>query len=223
MKPKKDHLALLVSLLLLLIACNLFQTPQSSAIPPTEVSVPPTSIESPTPSRVESQPTPTVLAPPDPTTPALPTNPPDKDVQSDDIHTQGIDASIIITPEQAYDIFKEAYPNARVKQIELDRDNQSRYLYEVEGYEANLEYEIKIDVSSGRILKTEKDSHKGDGGEILKEDLAKIPDLVRQALQKAGAGFRVKEWKLEIEHNQVIFEIELLDQNNRKVEYKFPL
>ncbi|MCC6956878.1 MAG: PepSY domain-containing protein [Anaerolineales bacterium] len=136
---------------------------------------------------------------------------------------RGVYADIKVTPEQAYDLFKGLYPTAQVKQLELDLQDHAYYAYEVEGYEGNTEYEVKIDALDARILKQEQGRHDGSGGEVLRADLARIPELITAALQDAGAGFSVKDWEAAVKRGRVVFQVELLGQGGREIEYQFDL
>lgn len=129
--------------------------------------------------------------------------------------------NVRLTPEDAYDIFKDKYPRARVKEIELDKEKNS-YVYEVEGYENNIEYEIKINPLDGEIIKIEEDYDNQTRGEIKREDLANIPVLLQEAVVRAAEGYSLKDWSVEVENDIIEFDIKFTGSGG-KIEYKYNL
>lgn len=127
-----------------------------------------------------------------------------------------------LIPEDAYDIFKDKYPNAKVKRIELDKESGS-YVYEIEGLSNNMEYEVKINPFDGQIIKVDED-HDDDmlNNEIKREDLAKIPVLLKEAVEDVKDGYQLKDWNIEVDDDIVEIEIEFIGSGN-KIEYKYNL
>jgi len=70
-------------------------------------------------------------------------------------------------------------------------------------------------------LKTEQDDDNITEGEILKGDLAKIPDFIGRSLDDVKSGFTVKEWELKVKKDRTIIKVELVDSTNRDIEYKY--
>lgn len=140
------------------------------------------------------------------------------DVKSvnDDLTDHSIDL------EGAYNVFMEAYPDGLIKEIGYKKHGDS-YVYEVEGYKGRAEYEIKIDAKSGEILKTEVDNDNKETRHISKEDIDKVPALIKKAMEDAGEGSQLIKWELDLERDGIEFEIELLSSNNRKIESKSKL
>jgi uncharacterized membrane protein YkoI len=129
---------------------------------------------------------------------------------------------IKLSPEEAYDIFKKIYPKAEIKEMELDRKDNF-YVYEIEGCDGNIKHEMKIDPYNGNVLKVETEFEGKEKGEILREDLAKIPELIEKALDDAGEDFQPEEWSVEIKRGKVVFEVDVIDSNYREIEYKYNL
>lgn len=127
-----------------------------------------------------------------------------------------------LKPEDAYDIFKNKYPNAKVKELGLDKEDNS-YVYEVEGIEKNKEYEIKINPSNGKIIKS-KEEYTNDklSDEIKKKDLANIPGLLKKAVEDVKTGYQLKDWNIELDDGIVEFEIEFISKG-KEIEYKYNL
>lgn len=127
---------------------------------------------------------------------------------------------IQVSVQETFDIFMEKYPNARINEIELEFKDTT-YEYEIEGYEGDTEYALKIDAFTKEIVKEEKSVESGEIDEIRKEDLDKIDYYVEEALKDASDGYWVKEWKLKVKSDYVKFEIELKNDNGDKIEYKY--
>lgn len=130
--------------------------------------------------------------------------------------------NIELSPEEAYDIFKKIYPEAEVKEIELDKKDNF-YVYEIEGYEGNVKHEAKIDPYDGNVLEVDTEIEGREKGEILREDLAEISGLIEKALKDAGKDFEPEDWSLEIKLGRLIFEVDVTDSKRRKIEYKYDL
>lgn len=124
-------------------------------------------------------------------------------------------------PVEAFDIFLDKYPNAKVTQIELEKDMDS-FQYKVEGFEENTEYELKIDPTDGAIIKESIDTDDDhDDGEITREQTEKITGLVDQALADVEEDATLKEWQLDVDDGIVKLEIELNKPGLEDIEYKF--
>lgn len=125
-----------------------------------------------------------------------------------------------ISPEEAFDIFHAEYPKAKIKEMELKKGGNN-YVYEVEGYDGKMEYEVKIDPFDGKILKIDTDYGNKSTEEISRDDLEVIEPLTKKAIEDAKGSFRFYEWSMEIDKNVKVFEVEVIDDNNRKIEYKY--
>ncbi|RKD25980.1 hypothetical protein BEP19_03380 [Ammoniphilus oxalaticus] len=128
---------------------------------------------------------------------------------------------IKFTPQQAYQAFLDQYPEAKVDEIELEPKNGS-YQYEVEGYDEQSKYEIKFNPQDGSIMKQEqKQEQHQKTGAISLDDVNKIQALIDQTLEDAGPEYRIFEWKLKMKNGKSIFEIEVVDEQHRDIEYKY--
>lgn len=127
---------------------------------------------------------------------------------------------IKITPEEAFNTFKEKYSQSKVDKLGLDFDDGS-YVYEVEGYDDTKEYELKINPVDGSILREEQDDRDNNKGEIKLEDIEKIQGLIDRTLEDEGKDSRIEEWVLKIENGETVFEIELINNKKNDIEYKY--
>lgn len=117
--------------------------------------------------------------------------------------------NVTFLPEEVYDVFLDKYPNAVVTKIQLDKKTNG-YEYEVQGFEGDTEYELKIDPNDGSILKdkSEKDNDI-DEKEITRDQVLKVLDLVDAALAEAGAEATLKEWTIDEDDGIVKLEVEM--------------
>ena len=128
--------------------------------------------------------------------------------------------NIKVSVEDAFDVFMDKYPDAKVNEIELELEGNT-YEYEIEGYEGTTEYEITIDAFT-KETSDEHESHESDeSGELNRDDLNKVNDYVEEALSDAGADYWVDEWELKVKSDYTKFEIELKNDNDDEIEYKY--
>ncbi|SEK45879.1 Uncharacterized membrane protein YkoI [Carnobacterium iners] len=127
-----------------------------------------------------------------------------------DTSTKGIENTTFdVSMEQAVETFKEAYPNAQIVSINLDK-NFSNYLYEIEGFNELQEIELSIDTMSGEISKqrTENKDDLIDDDSLELEGLITPQEAMKVALEKVGKGY-AKDWGLDSENGTVYYEVDL--------------
>lgn len=127
-----------------------------------------------------------------------------------------------LTPSEALDIFVEKYPNAIVKEVELELES-GRFVYEVEGYDDEKEYELEIDSITGDILEIETKFFKGNYERITREATDKIEPLVQKALEEAGEGTALYEYELDIEDRRLELEVKMTLANGDYANHKYDL
>lgn len=140
----------------------------------------------------------------------------------DEIQTDDYSA-IAIKPEEAFDIYMEKYPATSVKEVQLDKD-MGKYVYEIEGYDTEKEYEIKIDALDGTILKKDADIEIMDEyslEEITRTDVEKVAALVDEALLEVGADAILDEWTLDVDDGRTLLEIEIERRGFDDIEYTY--
>ncbi|WP_303864400.1 PepSY domain-containing protein [Alkalibaculum bacchi] len=147
---------------------------------------------------------------------------PDSDINNTGTITNVVYEDIKLTPGEVFNIYVKKYPNVKVNKLALDFD-RGLYIYEVEGYDDTNKYELKIEPVDGEILKEEQKQRDDNDteGEITIENVNKIQELMDKALKDAGNGYKVDEWELKFENGQSIFEIEVVDDNDHDIEYKY--
>lgn len=141
----------------------------------------------------------------------------DEQLEQEDIASQDPSSSantpvayrdIKLTPIDIFDIYMKKYPNTKVKKIELDQDYKS-YLYEIEGFDGEKEYELKIHPITGEIIKEEIESDQDYNEGITRDQVEKIQAIVDDALKEAGKDAELEEWTMKIKNGKVQIEVEI--------------
>lgn len=132
---------------------------------------------------------------------------------------------ITIMPEEAFDIFIEEYPDVKITEFKLDKELR-KYVYKIEGYTDNDEYDVEIDPFTGDFLdvKIEKDlDDDREAIEITRAHIEKITSLVDEALDNSEADSHVKEWVVEVDDGIIELEIEIDQKAFDDVDYIYNL
>lgn len=125
-----------------------------------------------------------------------------KDVE-DDVRDMTYE-DIKVKPEEVFDKFMEAHPDARIKSVDLDKElMDSKYV--VQGYDSVSDYEIEINPVDGKIISDDsiEASSDNESAEITKEHLAKVDDIIDKAKEEDGSDSRLDEWKIHIDDGRV--------------------
>lgn len=132
------------------------------------------------------------------------------------------DTNFTVSPEDAYDIYLEKFPNTKVREVKLDRERNA-YVYQIKGFDAENEYEVKIDPDSGDVLADKTKNKPNNHQEIPKEILKNVPNFVSEALVDAGEGAILDEWEVDYDNGIIELDIEIDLANGRDVDYKYNL
>ncbi len=132
--------------------------------------------------------------------------------------------SINLSQSDVINKFNEKYGSKSIKEIGL-KNKKNKYIYEVEGFDSEKEYKVKIDASSGKILKAKSENlgrMARRGGESQKAGGRRVMDTfqvhILAAAQTKASGKAVK-WSLEMDDQQPVWEVELKD-GNKETEVK---
>lgn len=121
----------------------------------------------------------------------------------------------------AFDTFMDEYPDAKVSKIQLDKD-MGDFLYKIEGFMENKEYELEIDPMTGDILKKEEDSDDDqDEIAISREQVKKVNDLLDNSLTDAGENAELEEWTLDEDDGVIQLELEIKQGELDDIEYTY--
>ncbi|MBI1714417.1 Peptidase propeptide and YPEB domain-containing protein [Lactobacillus crispatus] len=119
-------------------------------------------------------------------------------------------ASINLSQEDAVNKFYEKYGSKSIKEIELEQKKNS-YVYEIEGFDSQNEYKVKIDASNGNILKAESEKlDSDDEAQALDLNNMMTREQATQLAQTQVSGQPV-EWSLEMDDDQPIWKVEFED------------
>ncbi|HIW21847.1 MAG TPA: PepSY domain-containing protein [Candidatus Dorea intestinavium] len=128
--------------------------------------------------------------------------------------------NIKISVEEAFDMYLDKYPNTKINEIEFELEDD-HYEYEIEGYDGNKEYELKINANSGEILEEDEDTEDEEQGELKRDDLGNVDKYLKEALADAGDGFWLDEYELKVKSNYTKFDIEVKNDKGDKIKYKY--
>lgn len=131
----------------------------------------------------------------------------------DDLKTGIEEKEFNISLDDAVDKFKETFPSegVEVSSVELDEDDDN-YVYDIQGFDENKEYEAKIDAESGEVLDQEEETD-----EEVKDNVA--IDFVsiispKEAMDKAlenNEGY-VKSYEIESnDEGKLVYKIDIED------------
>lgn len=144
-----------------------------------------------------------------------------KDLDSNDKNLSTEYGSSKISKEDAYNIFKQEYPEVKIQKIEVDESNE-KYFYKIKGYDGSKEYRIKINMRDGQVSKKERESDEEIDGEISKEDVEKVNGFLEKALDEVNGDYMIHEWELKSKDKGTLLEIELVDESRKnKKEYEY--
>ncbi|MDU4026625.1 MAG: PepSY domain-containing protein [Anaerococcus sp.] len=131
----------------------------------------------------------------------------------DDLKTGIEEKEFEISLDDAVDKFKETFPSegVEVSSVELDEDDDN-YVYDIQGFDENKEYQAKIDAESGEVLAQEEETD-----EEVKDNVA--IDFVsiispKEAMDKAlenNEGY-VKSYEIESnDEGKLVYKINVED------------
>ncbi|MCO8297759.1 PepSY domain-containing protein [Tetragenococcus halophilus] len=125
---------------------------------------------------------------------------------------------IEVTEEEALDTFADEY-GKKVESIELE-PTRDGYVYEVESYDNETEYNTDIDAASGDIIdnRSDKDDEDDDEEEtryeLNQKDAISQKEATDIAEKEANSG-KAREWKLErVSDDKQTWEVNVLEKGN---------
>lgn len=127
-------------------------------------------------------------------------------------------ATINISQSDAINKFNEKFGSKSIKEIEV-KNKKDKYIYEVEGFDSEKEYKVKIDANTGKILKAK--SEKLD--DEKKQEALDLSNLMSRAeatkLAQTKASGQAVKWSLEMDNNKPVWKVEFKD-GNKEIEVK---
>ncbi|MDZ7836105.1 MAG: PepSY domain-containing protein [Alkalibacterium sp.] len=133
--------------------------------------------------------------------------------------TPGVDGlELPVTLNSSIDIFYETFGSEEINidSIHFEEDD-GRYVYSFEGWDDNFDYELDVDAETSEIIEQEQDED-SDTEDILElEGIITPQEAMEAALEASGSGY-VEEWELEVENGQTIYDIDIEDGNDQKID-----
>lgn len=127
---------------------------------------------------------------------------------------------IELTAENILDLCLERYPSLLVKEIELEEEEEG-FVYTLEAFDGEKNYEIEIDPVSGALIKIEEEISPETYWEITREQINQVETIIDKILAEAKESNRLHEWELENEDGLVELSLELITEDEEKRKYKY--
>ena len=117
-------------------------------------------------------------------------------------------SKIKLSQTEAINKFDKKYSDKKLKEIDLKLDG-NKYFYEITGFDKDKEYEMTIDATSGKEVKSS--SEKLDLDERLQKglDLDKVVsrDQASEIAEKEVKNSTAKEWTLKMDQDKAIWDV----------------
>lgn len=117
-------------------------------------------------------------------------------------------SKIKLSQTEAINKFDKKYSDKKLKEIDLKLDG-NKYFYEITGFDKDKEYEMTINATSGKEVKSS--SEKLDLDERLQKglDLDKVisRDQASEIAEKEVKNNTAKEWTLKMDQDKVIWDV----------------
>lgn len=117
-------------------------------------------------------------------------------------------SKIKLSQTDAINKFDKKYSDKKLKEIDLKLDG-NKYFYEITGFDKDKEYEMTINATSGKEVKSS--SEKLDLDERLQKglDLDKVisRDQASEIAEKEVKNSTAKEWTLKMDQDKVIWDV----------------
>lgn len=117
-----------------------------------------------------------------------------------------------VSLDDAVSKFKEAFAEdgIEIESVEFDEDD-GKYVYDIQGFKDNKEFEAKIDADSGEVLSQEQDTDDDTQDDIAIDfsSIIKPEEAIKKALEN-NKGY-VVGWELDHDDNKLRYEIDIED------------
>ena len=115
--------------------------------------------------------------------------------------------------------FKQKYAKAKISEISLEK-HLNRYQYEISGFDSQKEYSAKIDAQTGKLSAAKTEKLDADDHETaIKLNQVISRQKANQLAEKAAKSGQGREWTLETDHGQTIWQVDVVD-GHQKTEVK---
>jgi len=137
----------------------------------------------------------------------------------DQMATAGIQGiNLPVTLNSAIDIFYETFgtEDISINSIQFDEDD-GRYVYDFEGWDGSFNYELKVDAETSEVFDQEQEEDSETEDELNLDNIINPIEAMDAALEASGSGY-VEEWELEVENDQTIYNIDVEDGDDQKID-----
>ena len=142
----------------------------------------------------------------------------DKRKDEQTVQLEGLEEiDLELTIDDLIEFFFQSFNSQEIhiESIELERDTD-RYVYEIEGWDEEYRYELKVNAKDLRLIAQEKKEN-AEAREILDlSDMIPPKEAMMKAIEASGGG-PVEEWELEKEQNQLIYAIDISEGEDQKI------
>lgn len=123
-----------------------------------------------------------------------------------------------VSLDDAIDQFYETFgsEDISIEEIQLDRDN-GRFVYEMDGWDGQNEYELDIDAETGDIVRQEQEADDETGDSLDLDGIITPLEAMESALDASGSGY-VDEWTLEVENGRTVYDIDVEEGDDQEVD-----
>ena len=127
--------------------------------------------------------------------------------------------TIKLNEKQAVAKFKQKYAKAKISEISLEK-HLNHYQYEISGFDSQKEYSAKIDAQTGKLSAAKTEKLDADDHETaIKLNQVISLQKANQLAEKAAKSGQGREWTLETDHGQTIWQVDVVD-GHQKTEVK---
>src|SRR5699024_3918405 len=108
------------------------------------------------------------------------------------------------------------YDDVQITDVNFDTENGT-YVYEFTGFSNGTEYEGSVDAENGDVVDFESEAGEDMDDDVLDLDNVVDPsEAMTVALDSTGSGY-VKEWELDVENGTPVYEIDIENASDVKV------
>ncbi|OLR64754.1 PepSY domain-containing protein [Peptoniphilus porci] len=129
----------------------------------------------------------------------------------------------IMTKEEAFDEFKKLHADAKIESLKLKTEGTNLY-YEIDGYDAEKEYEVTINAETKEIIKDEFEAEKkhDNVSDLQKNLLSSVDGLIEKSAAEAGEGYISKEYSVDYDDGRYVVEVEV-EKDGNDISYKYDI
>ena len=114
----------------------------------------------------------------------------------------GLESEDVLSIDEVVNLFNSTFSGANIEQIELEYERDLAQ-YDVQGFSDTMEYELKLDATTGEILYQEEEQDNDREEILITENILTIEDIVDKA-QANQPGISIESITLDMENGQPV-------------------